>query len=43
MHSVMVVDDDHTLRRVITSWVDSFGFQPSEAANAQDGDRAARR
>ena len=35
MHSVMVVDDDHTLRQVVTSWVDSFGFQTSEAENAQ--------
>jgi putative nucleotidyltransferase with HDIG domain len=35
MHSVMVVDDDHTLRRIVTSWVDSFGFHPSEAENAQ--------
>jgi putative nucleotidyltransferase with HDIG domain len=34
MHSVMVVDDDHTLRRVVTAWVESFGFIPSEAASA---------
>jgi cyclic di-GMP phosphodiesterase len=36
MHSVMVVDDDPTLRRIVTAWVDSFGFQSSEAESAAD-------
>ena len=36
MHSVMVVDDDPTLRRIVTAWVDSFGFQASEAESAED-------
>jgi putative nucleotidyltransferase with HDIG domain len=36
MHSVMVVDDDPTLRRIVTAWVDSFGFQASEAESADD-------
>jgi putative nucleotidyltransferase with HDIG domain len=36
MHSVLVVDDDPTLRRIVTAWVDSFGFHSSEAANAED-------
>jgi putative nucleotidyltransferase with HDIG domain len=36
MHSVMVVDDDPTLRAIVTAWVDSFGFQSSEAASAED-------
>ncbi len=36
MHSVMVVDDDHTLRQIVTSWVDSFGYQSSEAESPED-------
>ncbi len=36
MHSVMVVDDDQTLRQIVTSWVDSFGFQPFEAESADE-------
>jgi putative nucleotidyltransferase with HDIG domain len=36
MHSVMVVDDDPTLRRIVTAWVDSFGFRASEAESADD-------
>jgi putative nucleotidyltransferase with HDIG domain len=36
MHSVMVVDDDPTLRRIVTAWVDSFGFQSYEAESAAD-------
>jgi putative nucleotidyltransferase with HDIG domain len=35
MHSVMVVDDDPTLRRIVTAWVDSFGFQSTEAESAE--------
>jgi putative nucleotidyltransferase with HDIG domain len=35
MHSVLVVDDDPTLRRVVTSWVDSFGYKSSEAESAE--------
>jgi putative nucleotidyltransferase with HDIG domain len=36
MHSVMVVDDDPTLRRVVTSWVESFGYKSSEAESAEE-------
>jgi putative nucleotidyltransferase with HDIG domain len=36
MPSVIVVDDDPTLRRIVTSWVDSFGYESSEAASADD-------
>ena len=36
MHSVMVVDDDPALRRVVTSWVESFGYESSEAESAED-------
>jgi putative nucleotidyltransferase with HDIG domain len=36
MHSVMVVDDDPTLRGVVTSWVESFGYRASEAESAED-------
>jgi putative nucleotidyltransferase with HDIG domain len=34
MHSVLVVDDDQALRRVIRAWVESAGFQASEAEDA---------
>jgi putative nucleotidyltransferase with HDIG domain len=36
MHSVLVADDDPTMRRIVTAWVDSFGFQSSEADSADD-------
>ena len=36
MHSVMIVDDDPTLRQIVTEWVDSFGFQSSQAESAED-------
>ena len=36
MHSVMVVDDDPTLRRVVTWWVESFGYESSAAESAED-------
>ena len=35
MHSVLVVDDDHALRRIVTAWIESFGFQPTEADSAE--------
>jgi response regulator RpfG family c-di-GMP phosphodiesterase len=31
-----VVDDDHALRRIVTAWVESFGFESSEADTADD-------
>jgi putative nucleotidyltransferase with HDIG domain len=34
MHSVLVVDDDETLRGVIRAWVDAAGFKSYEAADA---------
>lgn len=36
MHSVLVVDDDHTLRGVLSSWVHSFGYEVHEAGSAAD-------
>jgi putative nucleotidyltransferase with HDIG domain len=36
MHSVLVVDDDETLRRTVTAWVDSFGYRSVEAESAED-------
>ena len=36
MHSVLVVDDDHELRNTVTEWVDSFGYEVSEAGCAED-------
>jgi putative two-component system response regulator len=36
MHSVLVVDDDQTLRGVLSSWVHSFGYYVHEAGNAED-------
>jgi putative nucleotidyltransferase with HDIG domain len=35
MHSVLVVDDDDTLRGVIRSWVESAGFATREAGDAE--------
>src|ERR1044071_2151888 len=35
MHSVLVVDDDQALRRVIRAWVESAGFRASEAEDAE--------
>jgi response regulator RpfG family c-di-GMP phosphodiesterase len=37
MHSVLVIDDDEVLRRKLTSWIDSFGYQVSEAPTAEEG------
>jgi response regulator RpfG family c-di-GMP phosphodiesterase len=34
MPSVLVVDDDHTLRSVLSSWVHSFGYEVRQAENA---------
>jgi putative nucleotidyltransferase with HDIG domain len=34
MHSVLVVDDDQALRRVIRAWVESAGFSATEAEDA---------
>ena len=36
MHSVLVVDDDQTLRVVLSSWVHSFGYQVKQAESAED-------
>ena len=36
MHSVLVVDDDQTLRCLLSSWVHSFGYHVHEASNAED-------
>jgi putative nucleotidyltransferase with HDIG domain len=36
MHSVLVVDDDDTLRGVLSSWVHSFGYEVREAENAAE-------
>ena len=36
MHSVLVVDDDPTLRRVIRCWVESAGFSTREAEDAAE-------
>ena len=36
MPSVLVVDDDHTLRSVLISWVHSFGYEVHEAENAAE-------
>ncbi len=36
MYSVLVVDDDHELRNTVTSWVESFGYDVTEAASAED-------
>jgi putative nucleotidyltransferase with HDIG domain len=36
MHSVLVVDDDETLRGVIAAWVESAGFHARQAADAEE-------
>jgi response regulator RpfG family c-di-GMP phosphodiesterase len=36
MPSVLVVDDDHTLRSVLSSWVHSFGYDVRQAENAAE-------
>jgi response regulator RpfG family c-di-GMP phosphodiesterase len=36
MPSVLVVDDDHTLRSVLSSWVHSFGYEVHQAENAAE-------
>jgi putative nucleotidyltransferase with HDIG domain len=36
MHSVLVVDGDHALRRTVTSWIDSFGYGVREVPTAED-------
>ena len=36
MPSVLVVDDDHTLRSVLSSWVHSFGYEVRQAENAAE-------
>jgi putative nucleotidyltransferase with HDIG domain len=35
MHSVLVVDDDHTLRGLVRSWVEAAGFRTREAEDAE--------
>src|SRR5436190_24402638 len=35
MHSVLVVDDDISLRPMLAAWVNRFGFYASEAASAE--------
>jgi putative nucleotidyltransferase with HDIG domain len=35
MHSVLVVEDDHALRRVVSSWIESFGYCVHEAESAE--------
>jgi putative nucleotidyltransferase with HDIG domain len=34
MHSVLVVDDDHSLRGALSSWVHELGYQVRQAENA---------
>jgi len=36
MSTVLVVDDDHTLRSVLSSWVHSFGYDVRQAENAAE-------
>lgn len=36
MHSVLVVDDDHAVRGVLSSWVQSLGYTVHEAEGAAD-------
>ncbi len=36
MHSVLVVDDDISLRPMLAAWVNRFGFCAHEAASAED-------
>ena len=35
MHSVLVVDDDHALRRTVSSWIESSGYDVQEAETAE--------
>ena len=35
MQSVLIVDDDRALRRNVSSWIESFGYQTQEAATAE--------
>ena len=35
-HSVLLVDDDKTIRNIIRSWVDDMGFQTREAESAEE-------
>lgn len=35
MHSVLVVDDDHALRRTVASWIEASGFAVTEADCAE--------
>jgi len=41
-HSVLVVDDDDALRAIVTSWIDSFGYQVRNVATAEDALEAMR-
>ena len=36
MNSVLVVDDDQALRRKVSAWVDSFGYEVTEAESADE-------
>jgi putative nucleotidyltransferase with HDIG domain len=36
MHSVLVVDDDDTLRGVVRGWVDAIGFRAREAESVEE-------
>lgn len=36
MHSVLVVDDDDTLREVVREWVDAEGFRAREAESSEE-------
>ena len=36
MNSVLVVDDDQALRRTVSAWVDSFGYEVTEAESADE-------
>lgn len=35
MYSVLVIDDDASLRRTVSSWVDSLGYRVAETADAE--------
>jgi putative nucleotidyltransferase with HDIG domain len=43
MHSVLVVDPDHTLRTAVASWIDSFGYSVQEALTAEEALSAMER
>ncbi|MBI3049349.1 MAG: response regulator [Acidobacteria bacterium] len=36
MQSVLVIDDDPSLRRTVAAWIDSFGYAVDEAARVED-------